>query len=317
MENVATSNETSRNVPTITSYHDSSRYPVFVAALLFGIFGNTLVIISILGQRRLIKNNYYFLILHLAICDLLCLLIITLTNVNFRFSKGPLISNSVLHYVVDEMSFVFQAAGIGMMLAVSVLRYRATVHPLKPAIARRKLKVVCGLVYGTAVPLCLVHATVDHAKFRLGYIITCFYSFPTMFMTVVYFRIARTLFKQNKYVKSIFSSSARSSASKSSSFNIMKYLRNRRTFLVCLITVVCFGVGHVPLSVWGIWFISDKYHLMMKYTWLYNIAIILRLAGSHSVNPFIYGLLDKKLLRFWKLCLKKKRRSREAVILPS
>ena len=300
---------------------------MIVAALLFGIFGNTLVIISILGQRRLIKNNYYFLILHLAICDLLWLLIITLTNVNFRFSKGSLISNSVLHCVVDEMSFVFQAAGIGMMLAVSVLRYRATVHPLKPAITRRKLKVVCGLVYmfgliagyGTAMPSCFMLANIVYEKFHLAYVITCFYSFPTMFMTVVYFRIARTLFKQNKYIKSICSSSARSSASKSSSFNIMKYLRNRRIFLVCLITVVCFGVGHVPFSVWFIWFISGKYHLMMKYTWLYDIAIILRLAGSHSVNPLIYGILDKKLLRFWKLCLKKKWRSQEneVVILPS
>ena len=48
-----------------------------------------------------------------------------------------------------------------MMLMISVLRYRATVHPLKPAISRRKLKVVCGLVYivgfiagyGPALPL--------------------------------------------------------------------------------------------------------------------------------------------------------------------
>jgi hypothetical protein len=49
-----------------------------------------------------------------------------------------------------------------MMLIISVLRYRATVHPLKPAISRRKLKVVCGLVYivgfiagyGTRLPSC-------------------------------------------------------------------------------------------------------------------------------------------------------------------
>ncbi len=51
-----------------------------------------------------------------------------------------------------------------MMLVISVLRYRATVHPLKPAITRRKLKVVCGLVYvvgliggyGPIAPECLL-----------------------------------------------------------------------------------------------------------------------------------------------------------------
>ena len=34
-----------------------------------------------------------------------------------------------------------------MMLILSLLRYRTTAHALKPAISRRKLKVVCGLVY--------------------------------------------------------------------------------------------------------------------------------------------------------------------------
>jgi hypothetical protein len=43
--------------------------------------------------------------------------------------------------------FFFKDAGIGMMLIISVLRYRATVRPLKPDVSRRKLKVVCGLVY--------------------------------------------------------------------------------------------------------------------------------------------------------------------------
>ena len=34
-----------------------------------------------------------------------------------------------------------------MMLIISVLRYRATVHPLEPAISRRKSKVVSGLPF--------------------------------------------------------------------------------------------------------------------------------------------------------------------------
>ena len=51
-----------------------------------------------------------------------------------------------------------------MMLIISLLRYRATVHPLKPDVSRRKLKVVCGLVYivgfiagyGTYLPVCFM-----------------------------------------------------------------------------------------------------------------------------------------------------------------
>ena len=40
-----------------------------------------------------------------------------------------------------------QISGICMMLIISVLRYRAIVHPLKLSFTRRKIKVACGLVY--------------------------------------------------------------------------------------------------------------------------------------------------------------------------
>ena len=320
MENAATLNETWLNLTFYTPYvyNDFWRYPL-IAVIVFGIFGNTLVIIFIVGQRCLLKNNYYFLVLHLTICDLLWLLMITLTTVNFRFAKGSLLGYSVIpRCVVEKISIVLQATGIGMMLTVSVLRYRATVHPLKPATSRRKLKVVCGLMYvvgfiagyGPAVPSCFVLDVIVYEKFHFVYIISCFYFLPTIFMTLVYFKIARTLIKQNRRIKSVCSNSARSSAPRSS-FNIMKSIRNRRTFLVCLIIVICFGVGHVPISVWLIWFITGKYHLMMKYFWLHDLASILRLAGTHSINPLIYGILDKKLFTFRKLCCKKTRRLHE------
>jgi hypothetical protein len=65
---------------------------------------------------------------------------------------------------------------------ISVLRYRATVHPLKPAISRRKLKVACGLVYivgfiagyATYLPFCFMqwndmHAAIVYEKVYIGY----------------------------------------------------------------------------------------------------------------------------------------------------
>jgi hypothetical protein len=44
-----------------------------------------------------------------------------------------------------------------MMLIISVLRYRATVHPLKADVSRRKLKVVCGLASKSTNFPCLSH----------------------------------------------------------------------------------------------------------------------------------------------------------------
>jgi hypothetical protein len=128
-------------------------------------------------------------------------------------------------------------------------------------------------------------------------------------MAVVYYKISRELIKQNKHMKSICSNPVRRNAP-GSSFNILKFIRNRRTFCVCLITVLCYAIGNIPMTVCLILDIAEERHLLMKYVWIEYLAKVLRVAGSHSVNPLIYGILDKKLLTFWKLCRKKKPRPR-------
>jgi hypothetical protein len=208
-----------------------------------------------------------------------------------------------------------------MMLIISVLRYRATVHPLKPDVSRRKLKAVCGLVYivgfiagyGTYLPLCFLQwndVAIVYDKVRIGYAISCFYFFPTVFMAVVYQKIGRSLIKQKRYMKSVCSNPGRRSAP-DSSFNILKFIRNRRTFFVCLITVLCCAIGNIPITVYLILYTAGENDFLMKYVWLIYLARVLRVTGSYSVNPLIYGTLDKKLLPFWNLCRKKKRNHKE------
>ena len=212
--------------------------------------------------------------------------------------------------------------GVGMMLIISLLCYRATVHPLKPSISRRKLKVVRGLVYlvglivgcGLRLPGCFIKwliVYVAYLKFYYAFWMLFLYFIPTIFMAVVYFKISRSLIKQNKHMKRVCSNAIRQPAP-DSSFNILRYIRNRRTFLVCLSTVLCYGISYIPLSIWFMWFIADQYHLRMKYFWVRQFAYVLELAGSHSINPLIYGILDKQLLPFWKCCCKKKRKTQES-----
>ena len=207
------------------------------------------------------------------------------------------------------------------MLIISLLRYRTTVHPLKPAISRRKLKIVCGLVYllglivagGVGLPLCFTKSNVvldAFWKFYLAFFIFFVYFVPTIFMALVYCKIGRSLIKQNKYMKRVCSNLKRRPAP-DSSFNVLRYIRNRRAFLVCLNTVLFYGIAHIPASVWFMWYIVDEYHLRKKFGWAGYIGDILRAAGSHSANPFIYGILDNKLLTFWECCHKKKRRTQE------
>ena len=287
--------------------------------IVFGIFGNILVILSILRQKKnMLKNNYYFLVLHLAICDPAAL-VIYIFSVNFWLKEqlsdhSPMITCNI--YVITE---TFHLTGVGMMLVISLLRYRAAVHPLKPSISRRKLKVVCGLVYlaglilacGTYLPLCSVKSKVvvdAYKKFYYAIWIFFFYLVPTIFMSVVYYKISRSLIKQNKCMKRICSNAYRRPAP-DASLNILRYIRNRRTFRVCLSTVLCYGISHIPISVWLMFFITDEYRIRMKHVWIQYFANVLAVAGSHSINPIIYGILDKKLLTFWKCCRKTKRRT--------
>ena len=290
--------------------------------IVFGIIGNILVILSILRQKKnLLKNNYYFLVLHLAICDLAVLIICLYDVVQFSWLKERLSFHAymiVCH--VYAIYVAFQLTGVGIMLIISLLRYRATVHPLKPAISRRKLKVVCGVVYlgglilagGTRLPLCFTNSNVFYAyrKFYHAFFIFFVFFAPTIFMAVVYCKIGRSLIKQNKYMKRVCSNLKRQ-REPDSCFNILRYIRNRRTFFVCVGTVLCYGVAHISMSVWLMWYIIGEYRLQMKFGWVFWIANILAIAGSHSANPFIYGILDKKLLTFWKCCCKKKRRTQQ------
>ena len=109
---------------------DAYRYSL-ISVFVFGILGNILVIISILRQRKLLKNNYYFLVLQLAICDLGWLVVnffdVMLLLYNF-VEKELIVRNFVTYCLVIRITFLFQVTGIYMMLVISVLRYRATVE---------------------------------------------------------------------------------------------------------------------------------------------------------------------------------------------
>ena len=231
--------------------------------VVFGILGNILVILSILRQKKnMLKNDYYFLVLHLAICDLAALIILIFNIVDIFWLEEPLpYQSSMITCNIYVPYDAFKLIGVGlMMLIISLLRYRATVHPLKPAISRRKLKVVSGLVYlvglivggGIRLPRCFVksNVVVSYKKFFYAFWMFFGYVVPTISLAVVYYKISRSFIKQNKYIKRVGSNEIRPAPD---SFNILRYIRNRRTFRVCLSVVLCYGIAHIPISVWYMW----------------------------------------------------------------
>ena len=285
--------------------------------IVFGIIGNILVILSILGQKKVLKSNYFFLVLHLSICDLAALIFYLFLLLERRWFEEPLSDHfPMISCHVAVILKAFQLTGVGMMIMISLYRYQATVHPLKLPIGREKLTVVCGLLYlavltvgvATGLPLCWKKANAVYtvwSKLYVAFGIFFRYFVPTIFMTVVYYKIGRELTRQSKLMKRFYSNATRQR--EPDSFDILRYTRNRRTFLVCLGTVLCYSIAVIPKYVWYMWEIAGETHLRMKYGWVEYFANIVRLAGTHSVHPLMYGISDKRLLTFWKACGRKKR----------
>jgi hypothetical protein len=97
--------------------YDIYRYSHAVVTV-FGILGNILVIISILRQKKVLKNNYYFLVLHLAICDLGALIIYLILHINWRLVEEQLFTHSIKYCAFSCIPSFFRVPGIGMMLII-------------------------------------------------------------------------------------------------------------------------------------------------------------------------------------------------------
>ena len=215
----------------------------------------------------MLKKHYYFLVLHLAICDMAVLILYVFYSVNnFRIEEHLSVHSRItchVYVIVD----VFQLTGVGIMLIISLLRYRATVHPLKPGISRRKLKDICGLVYlvgfiagcGIRLPACFI---------KFNDVLDAYRKFYSAFWTL-FVDYERSFFQQSSTGGSFF-----------------------------------------PVSGWFLWEIVGENHERMKNVWVKYFAYVLRVAGSHSVNPLIYGILDKNMFKILKF-YKKKRRVQE------
>ena len=308
MENASsTSREILRNSHGFFVIHKS----VFTFVVIFGILGNILVILSMFRQRRLFKNNFYYLVFHVTICDLSYLLLsvyhlyVILLDKNLMYGN---LSVCIAFQFFRELCLIF---GAYFVLVISVIRYRAVFHPLKPAISHARLKLISCFVYLSTLLISFPRLYIcihDYSsRLPLAYAIVVmwirafiWYGFPVTMMAVVYWRVCRELIGQNNAIKSMTSN-----ANASGKFNRLLHHRNWRTFVVSLIAVVCFAVGGLPRHVANFFLPTDpdrsiRYHvdLLMKYGW------IMQTAGTCAVDPLIYGILDRKLLSFFKLCQK-------------
>ena len=114
-------------------------------------------------------------------------------------------------------------------------------------------------------------------------------------MSVAYYKIGRALRRAKENTKRLGSDVVRRK----------RQIRDRRLFLVCLSTVLCYAVGRLADSVRIIWLIAGENDLLYRYDAILGFAFVLDIVCTHSANPLVYGVLHKKLLKLFKVIKRK------------
>ena len=277
---------------------------------VFGVLGNVLVIYSIVSQRSLIKNNYYFLVLHLAFCDLMVLLLISYETYEAWYPISPSIRSSFAKCKVWRPSMIFfYNAGVFMLVVIAIFRCRAVLHPLKPAVSRSKLRVVVGAVYLCAiacvVPLVVLLEYTDGCSFKgwtnptlhvfhSFFLITVEYFLPVLILFILYYKICKSLNTQSKKILSLNATSAATSDdsnTRQTGLQRMKHCRNVRTFIQSASIVVLFAIPTLPFQISFLMFVCGATVQTEVITWTYIVSVF----GVNAVNPYIYGVSDRTL----------------------
>ena len=271
---------------------------------LAGTVGNLLVILLIFWNPRLLKNNHYYLVLHLAICDL-SILVFTSSEINNAFTGRSMINSPALCKLWWPTHTVFYNAGIFFMVLISIVRYQAVLKPLEPAVSRCKVKVLAVLVYVLSTICVLPYVLVLQFNYKSGCVemwpmqlLNIFYTsalsavqyfIPIVLLSIVYWRICIVLAKQNRKMKLLCGPLHQENLSPYQRF---RQYRNVRTFFASLTVVTCFAVTALPSQI--IYILSTSN--VIEFPWYYFWFHVLNSFGVSAVNPFIYGTLDRKLL---------------------
>ena len=315
-------NTMSNNTTTVNTILTAPNYVIFLSLTqLFGVLGNLLVIYSIVSQRSLLKSKYYFLVLHLAFCDLMVLLFASYDTYKAWWPNSLFIRSLVMCKVWGPILTIFFNAGVFMVVLIAIFRCRAVLHPLKPAVSRSKLRIVVGVAY-----LCAI-ASLIPAVFVLKFTDVCFpewpnptlsiiytffsttiqYFLPVLILFILYYKICKALDTQSKKILSLNATSAATSEEsngRQTSLQKIKHNRNVRTFIRSASIVVSFAITSLPFQISGLLFAWGATVEIQSWPW----TNIVSLFGVNVVNPYIYGASDKTLRSTYKRIWEKVKR---------
>lgn len=295
----------------------------FVAVFCVGLFGNLLVCIVVIQQRRM-RTVINCFTLNLAISDLIIIVIYVPSqyaayenNQNWPFGNvGCRITYSTVP--------VCLSASIGTLLAISCERFRGIVFPLQPRLrlrtTRRIILVIWMASITTALPLMIIAGTVEKGIEKGNYTfcdelwsnpnssgyywISMFllqYVLPLAVMSVLYGLAGWKLQKRSRFL-------ARNAEGREGSINhVAEIARQRQSekitkMLVALVLIYSFCM--LPQHVVYFWSTYGNLRDWKYYLYVFRIANVFTMANS-ALNPIVYGTLQTDFRKAYRLIFRK------------
>ncbi|XP_028390606.1 RYamide receptor-like [Dendronephthya gigantea] len=151
--------------------------------LLLSLSGNSLVIYTIQKERKL-QTTCNYLLLNLAICDIVVVSLGTSIDIMLQFTKSKWILGSFLCHIISPALTMFYISASLILVVISIDRYKMFVHPLKARYQRKHVKYAVIIVH--AISLCCVLPFAYFSTITDGY---CYDSWPE-----IWYRKAYTVF---------------------------------------------------------------------------------------------------------------------------
>ena len=272
----------------------------YIVIELFAISGNILIIYAICNSRRL-KTNYYFLVFHLAICDIA---IVVFGNTIFTFPLYNLSSSSIAilyrvsTFVNPFVSGIF-VSQCSFLVIIAVLRYRAVTQPLQPQITKKALNYAIAGVYTMAIILQIPFflKNEDNKWYQSKYfkIYQCIWEssvtlLPFTLFVGLYSVMCRSLLLHNKRIKELCSSGTL--IKDRSTITNIALQRNYRTLVISIIVVVQYFASVLPARVVHMLKINELIANSGAHaSWVMMVYYL----GNCTLNSVIYGLGDKAM----------------------
>lgn len=271
--------------------------------IVVGSVGNALICLAILSRKKR-KTSEYF-ILNLAITDLSTSIVSIPLDIIERLA-GYWPFGSFLCKLVYPLQTILMAVSVATLLAMSLERHRAIMHPLKPRMKGKKpIVMIFAIWVGSALlvsPYIYVLGFdgfsciedwpgVGYVKAYTMSVFIVLYVCPLCGITVAYVRIGRKLYRDIKNMKVVMADSEGGLTGR----QMLKTRahRNVRIVKIFVTAVAAFAVCMLPNHVMWLWNDYGNGHSSTYFTDLLVFTNILVYANS-CINPFIFGTLQTR-----------------------